>query len=480
MEKGPEQLSDEGEFDNDFNTRQGGRGDDDFDDDFNGGFEDSPPAAARGDQSQRRASDGSQVVSNRPYDEALDVDDGQSMGTPGPPDPQPMDHLAPPGGRDDVVKNQPYDETMELSSEASMVDDARSREPRSAGASRPDNSAISGGEHGEDPEHGLSRSGASSAVRRPPPTGPLDLSPTSEQPRPSVGGSPANDEDDEDEEDEDGLPTGGPREVTAGQADSAAHAEGELQYDPSQYAHLDVSAEVREIFEYIGRYKPHSIDLETKMRPFIPDYIPAVGDIDPFVKVPRPDGAQDGLGLTVLDEPTSKQSDPVVLQLQLRAITKASGAAPALVRSIEGAEKDPKAIQAWIDSIKELHRNKPQPTVTYSKPMPDIEELMQIWPAEFEEMLDKVKLPGADIDMPLKDYARLVCSILDIPVHNSLMEPLHLLFTLFSDFKANVHFQQQVAQPSYEDEQGAGAGPGLGGGMPGPRVEGQSESLSFD
>ena len=33
------------------------------------------------------------------------------------------------------------------------------------------------------------------------------------------------------------------------------------------------------------RYTPQKIDLETKFKPFIPDYIPAVGDIDAFIKV---------------------------------------------------------------------------------------------------------------------------------------------------------------------------------------------------
>jgi intraflagellar transport protein 46 len=37
-----------------------------------------------------------------------------------------------------------------------------------------------------------------------------------------------------------------------------------------------------------------------------------------------------------------------------------------------------------------------------------------------------------------------MCAILDIPVYSSLTESLHVLFTLYSDFKANVHFQQQV------------------------------------
>lgn len=35
----------------------------------------------------------------------------------------------------------------------------------------------------------------------------------------------------------------------------------------------------------IYRYTPQSIELENKLKPFIPDFIPAVGDIDAFVKV---------------------------------------------------------------------------------------------------------------------------------------------------------------------------------------------------
>ncbi|KOO24988.1 intraflagellar transport protein 46-like isoform 1, partial [Chrysochromulina tobinii] len=66
-------------------------------------------------------------------------------------------------------------------------------------------------------------------------------------------------------------------------------------YDPAKYANLPVSAEIKELFQHITRYKAHNIELETRMRPFIPDYIPAVGDIDPFIKIPRPDGKTDNL-----------------------------------------------------------------------------------------------------------------------------------------------------------------------------------------
>ena len=39
------------------------------------------------------------------------------------------------------------------------------------------------------------------------------------------------------------------------------------------------------MIENTPRYTPQKVDLETKFKPFIPDYIPAVGDIDAFIKV---------------------------------------------------------------------------------------------------------------------------------------------------------------------------------------------------
>ena len=62
-----------------------------------------------------------------------------------------------------------------------------------------------------------------------------------------------------------------------------------------------------------------------------------------------------------------------------------------VVRSVEDAEKNTKAVDNWIDSISDLHRQKPPQNVHYSKAMPDIESLMQEWPPEFEEMLKSVR-----------------------------------------------------------------------------------------
>lgn len=36
---------------------------------------------------------------------------------------------------------------------------------------------------------------------------------------------------------------------------------------------------------FFSRYTPKTIEIEHKLQPFIPDFIPAVGDIDAFLKV---------------------------------------------------------------------------------------------------------------------------------------------------------------------------------------------------
>lgn len=56
-------------------------------------------------------------------------------------------------------------------------------------------------------------------------------------------------------------------------------------YDPAEFDHLPVSKELKELFQHIKRYTPQNMELDLKLRPFIPDYIPAIGDIDAFIKV---------------------------------------------------------------------------------------------------------------------------------------------------------------------------------------------------
>lgn len=213
-------------------------------------------------------------------------------------------------------------------------------------------------------------------------------------------------------------------------------------YDPADYEGLNVSQEIKELFQYITRYTPQTIELEHKLKPFIPEYIPAVGDIDAFIKVSKPDNSASTLGLAVLDEPCAKQSDPTVLDLQLRSISKTSGMKAMQVRSLDDAQNNPKAVESWIESIEDLRRSKPPQNVHYTRSMPDIEHLMQEWPPEFEAMLSKIKLPSADMDCNLKKYIDTICSVLDIPVYqDNRVQSLHILFSLYMEFKNSQHFQ---------------------------------------
>ncbi|GFR45525.1 hypothetical protein Agub_g6918 [Astrephomene gubernaculifera] len=233
-------------------------------------------------------------------------------------------------------------------------------------------------------------------------------------------------------------------------------------YNAQEYKHLNVPDDVRELFQYIGRYKPQTVELETKLKPFIPDYIPAVGGIDEFIKVPRPDGKPDYLGLKVLDEPAAKQSDPTVLTLQLRQLSKeAPGAKADMVGRLEHVDENkPKKIQQWISSILDIHKAKPPASVSYTKRMPEIEALMQEWPPEMETFLKAMKMPSGDVELDIKTYAKLVCTLLDIPVYDDPIESLHVLFTLYLEFKNNPIFRQHMEMENKLDNMAAGEGTG--------------------
>mmetsp|Transcript_2973 Transcript_2973/g.4144 ORF Transcript_2973/g.4144 Transcript_2973/m.4144 type:complete len:374 (+) Transcript_2973:27-1148(+) len=329
-------------------------------------------------------------------------------------------------GKAQQVQNQHFDEALSVSEDEESIDDSvsmdqsmdqqvRSQAPV-GGAKQSDSDDDDSEDEGDDSE---------------------DSDENKKSPQQGQSGGDSKDGQDDDDDDDDSSSGSSSEEE-----ESTPSGDGAKLYDPKDYAHLKVSAEIQDLFDYIGRYKPNDIELETKLQPFIPDFIPAVGEIDPFIKVPPPDGKPDDLGLVLLDEPAAHQSDPTVLDIKIRVMSKHTGLAPVKVRSIDHADKHPKKITTWINNIEEVHRKKPPPTVNYSKNMPDIESLMQVWPSEFEELLKEVPLPSSDLDMDLAEYAKIVCALLDIPVYDKITESLHVLFTLYTEFKNNAHFQQ--------------------------------------
>lgn len=148
--------------------------------------------------------------------------------------------------------------------------------------------------------------------------------------------------------------------------------------------------------------------------------------------------------------------------MSLRLSSKKTGLPTMQVRGIENADKKPKEILGWVERIASLHAQHPSPQVNYTNPMPSIEALMQEWPPEVEELLDKVllcfwlcvfqyfqiKLPNASLQVDLKTYVRIICAALDIPVYNNVIESLHVLFTLFSEFRENQHFNPELVHAS--------------------------------
>lgn len=244
---------------------------------------------------------------------------------------------------------------------------------------------------------------------------------------------------------------------------SSSSSSSSTLYDPARFANLRVSPDVKELFGYISRYAPIDVEPPTPLKPFVPDYVPAVGDVDEFIKVPRPDGLDDGLGVRVLDEPGPEQSDPASLSLKLRRAIGgglggdggaggAGGRASAVVGRIERPESKEGAakLDAWIESVNALHEgdDKSGAQFAYSKNMPDIETVMREFDPEVEEALRNSGFPDNLPDMDLKSTIKYMCAILDIPVYEGHMnESLHLMFTAYLHLKNNPYLRAKATTP---------------------------------
>ena len=130
--------------------------------------------------------------------------------------------------------------------------------------------------------------------------------------------------------------------------------------------------------------------METKLKPFIPDYVPAVGEVDASLKMPKPDGQKEDLGISELDEPALNCEDKTVLELKYVQSKNVVRSTPLSVDSIEHADKKPKEISRWINSMQDLHKTRPPQTVSYSKQMPDFDILMSEMSPEMEYALKEI------------------------------------------------------------------------------------------
>jgi len=125
------------------------------------------------------------------------------------------------------------------------------------------------------------------------------------------------------------------------------------------------------------------------------------------------------------------------------------------VHSIANAHKNPKQINGWISDVEEIHKRRVAPTVFYTKKMPEIDSLMQVWEPEFESVLSRTKVGDAAVPMTTEQLVRVACNLADIPIHETdnqknLIESLHVLFQLYSAFNSNDHFQNNTANTSHQ------------------------------
>ncbi|OHT07775.1 hypothetical protein TRFO_23877 [Tritrichomonas foetus] len=204
--------------------------------------------------------------------------------------------------------------------------------------------------------------------------------------------------------------------------------------------------ELAPLFAMISNFQPPPLEISPHFKPFLPELVPSIGAIDAFIKVPRPDGEQDPLGLILLDEPSIGCSNPQILKMQLREkFSVVSGASASQGDGYIGFIEKPtenggKELSSFLESYDEISRNRAAPNIAYSYKMPELEELMDFWPDELEKAFNSLPLPNADMDMSLEEFIRVYCALLDIPVKGNVVESLHVMFTLYQQFKENHYF----------------------------------------
>ena len=234
-------------------------------------------------------------------------------------------------------------------------------------------------------------------------------------------------------------------------------------YDSKKFSNLKVDNEIQRLFEYIDQYEYDEIELDTVLIPFVPNYIPCIGNVDRFIQPNIPDiktlnkidpksninNINIDLGINVLNEPCLNQSDPSTFDLKLRSQTKIhTNIKHIKIRSIKNAEKNSNKIKNWIDNINKIKKQ----TITNTNNIinlndnyvfPDIEQLMQPWPKNIETYINDNNndsndlIPNYNIDLNINEYAKMICILFDIPIHDDKIIPsLHILFSLYSSFKS--------------------------------------------
>ena len=150
-------------------------------------------------------------------------------------------------------------------------------------------------------------------------------------------------------------------------------------FDVNQFLNLDLDEEYKSLLTIMKKFEIDKtiLTLDTKMKPYIPNLIPSIGEVDAFIKINRPDNKIEELGLDIVDEPTINGIDPSVFCLELSYKMKTKKPENFIIKSIDNAQKNPKQITNWIENLENMHKGANK-NVTYTKKMPEIEQLMQV------------------------------------------------------------------------------------------------------
>eukprot|EP00485_Elphidium_margaritaceum_P005929 CAMPEP_0202695212 /NCGR_PEP_ID=MMETSP1385-20130828/8859_1 /ASSEMBLY_ACC=CAM_ASM_000861 /TAXON_ID=933848 /ORGANISM="Elphidium margaritaceum" /LENGTH=346 /DNA_ID=CAMNT_0049351193 /DNA_START=24 /DNA_END=1064 /DNA_ORIENTATION=- len=259
------------------------------------------------------------------------------------------------------------------------------------------------------------------------------------------------DDDDEDNDDNNAVKRGNPHTGSTPITDIAQNAtKSDAYYNPRDYDTLQVSSEIRRLFEYIERFKYNEIELETQLKPFIPEYIPSIGNVDCFIKPTRTttnyekQESEEKIGICYLDEPILHQSDPSTFYLKLTNESKqVSMNKHAKIGYIADAERNTNKLRKWIDNFKKIKSKTMSHDVNTEKlsNFPKVEEVMQ--PFMDDKLIEFINhnqsqgrsvVPPYKIDLTLLEYSKIICNLLDIPVDSDddIHTSLHVLFSTYA------------------------------------------------
>lgn len=224
---------------------------------------------------------------------------------------------------------------------------------------------------------------------------------------------------------------------------------------PEKWEQLPLQPELKELFPYILKYTPQTIDTPYHLQPFIPEFVPAVGDVDAMLKVQAPSLLQpqrqrevdeylQRLGLQLLDEPSGNQSEPSLLNMKLRSVLSGSRGRQSKHGSSYSASLVPiarsgKDIERWIGEVEQVHMTQ---SMHDSQPRKDIDALLEDWPRSYgspatRDALDTAYRACLQQQISLADYVRVLCE--NFGVQGTLenqADYIHNVQTLFALYLA--------------------------------------------